>query len=160
MKPPWPSRNWLRIFGLLAAAAAVGASAAAVSRSVRSGPAPAPSAKTDGAPDGSAGRAPAGQSPAVDWQLVVARDPFVGDRPVEPVREERIVRDPGADLAVRRAAERELRLTGIVRGADERAVINGASVAVGGVVRGFTLVEIRFRSVVLEKDGVCVELVL
>ncbi|MCX5661747.1 MAG: hypothetical protein NTW19_18870 [Planctomycetota bacterium] len=68
--------------------------------------------------------------------------------------------DESARVASIRQAAGELRLQSTLQGDRPRAVINGLSLAKGQVIKGFVLVKIEARHVIVERDGVeiCLEM--
>lgn len=66
--------------------------------------------------------------------------------------------DESARVASIRQAAGELRLQSTIRGEQPRAVINGISLAQGQQIKGFVLVRIEARQVIIERDGVQITL--
>ena len=85
----------------------------------------------------------------ITWPMGLSRDPFVGQA---------VVLDDSDNI--QREIKRRLHLGGILYSSSPQALINGVPCKIGDLVEGFKIESIDRQKVVLEKDGVRVELEL
>lgn len=109
-------------------------------------------------------RAMAGnESARVLWPVELDRDFFMSSQAGMKDRsnEETLLIRPAVDqTALSRSTIGSLHLQGIVSGQVSLAIINGVMVSVGDTVDGFRVLEIRDRHVVVERDGMRIQVEL
>lgn len=106
----------------------------------------------------------AGAAPAtvvsITWTTQRDRDPFASWRTTSVVQQQpsltKVADASETPEALRQKAQRELRLTSTIIGARPVAIINQQLCSPGSVIAGYTLVEVRQRSVVVKRDAVTI----